>query len=78
MANLKQIGDFVYEIRKNQTVVVANIDSITSYEGQLKVYRKMKQHKKTGNYYELIYKGKSYMGVEYPHMGVRELERCLK
>lgn len=78
MANLKQIGDFVYEIRKNQTVVVANIDSITSYEGQLKVYRKMKQYKKTGNYYELIYKGKSYMGVEYPHMGVRELERCLK
>ena len=78
MANLKQVGDFVYEVRGNKTVVVASIDSFSAHEGQLKVYRKLRQYKKTGKYYDVIYKGKTYMGVEYEHMGVRELERCLK
>ena len=78
MANLKKVGDFVYEVRGNKTVVVACITSMSGHESQLKVYRKLRQYKKTGNYYNLIYNSKTYAGVEYPHMGGRELERCLK
>ena len=78
MANLKQVGDFVYEVHGNRTVVVASVCSFTRHEGQLKVYQRLRQYKKTGKYYDVIYRGKTYMGVEYEYMGVRELERCLK